>query len=60
MARCGVVVELAIQGAADGRGAGVRDVDVDHGGGHVTVAEQLLDGADVVAVFEQVGGERVT
>jgi hypothetical protein len=34
-------------------------VGVDHGGGHVAVAEELLDGADVGAVFQQVGGEGV-
>ena len=32
---------------------------VDHGGGDVAVAEELLDGADVVAAFEEVGGEGV-
>jgi hypothetical protein len=34
-------------------------VGVDHGGAHVGVAEQFLDCADIVAVFEEVGGERV-
>lgn len=51
---CGVV-----EGAADAEGAAVEDVGVDHGGGDVAVAEQLLDGADVVAGFEEVGGEGV-
>jgi hypothetical protein len=32
---------------------------IDHGGPHVAVAEQFLHGADVVAVFEEVGGEAV-
>jgi hypothetical protein len=32
---------------------------VDLGGGHVPVPEQLLNGADVLAVFQQVCGERV-
>jgi hypothetical protein len=32
-------------------------VGVDHGGAHVFVAKQFLNGADVVAVFQQVGGE---
>jgi hypothetical protein len=32
-------------------------VGVDHGGLDVLVAKQLLDGADVVAVLEQLGGE---
>ena len=48
-----------IEWAADAGGAAVEDVGVDHGGGDVLVAEQLLDGADVVAVLEQVGGEAV-
>ena len=30
---------------------------VDHGSFHILVAEQFLDGANVVAVLEQVGGE---
>ena len=47
---------LAIQGAFNGQAAAVKDVGVDHGGLDVLVAEQLLDGADVVAALEQVGG----
>ena len=43
----------------DAEGAAVEDVGVDHGGGDVAVAEELLDGADVVAGLEQVGGEGV-
>jgi hypothetical protein len=34
-------------------------VGVDHRGRDVAVAQQLLDGADVVTRLEQVGGERV-
>ena len=30
---------------------------VDHGGFDVFVAEEFLDGSDVVAVLEEVGGE---
>src|SRR5262249_24593310 len=37
----------------------VQDVRVDHGRADVAVAEQLLDGADVVSGFEQVGRKRV-
>jgi hypothetical protein len=37
----------------------VEDVRVDHDGAHVAVTEQLLDRPDVVAVFKQVGRERV-
>ena len=32
---------------------------VDHGGAHVFMAEELLDGTDVVTVLEQVGGKTV-
>lgn len=32
---------------------------VDHGGGEILVAEQLLNGADVRAGVQQVGGEGV-
>src|SRR5690606_24867719 len=39
--------------------AAVEHVGVDRRGGDVLVPEQLLDGADVVAVLEQVGGEGV-
>src|SRR5690606_21035145 len=39
--------------------AAVEHVGVDLRGGDVLVPEQLLDGADVVAVLEQVGGEGV-
>ena len=31
-----------------------------HGGGDVLVAKELLDGADVAAVFEEVRGERMS
>ena len=33
---------------------------VDHCRANVAVAQQFLDGADVVAVFEEVGCERMT
>lgn len=38
---------------------GVGDVGVDLGGADVGVAEHGLDGADVGAVHEEVGGEAV-
>lgn len=38
---------------------GVGDVGIDLGGGDVGVAEHGLDGADVGAVHEEVGGEAV-
>ena len=37
----------------------VRQVEVAHGGRHVSVSEQALDGVDVDTGFQQVGGETV-
>jgi hypothetical protein len=48
-----------VEGATDGEGAAVQNVGVDHGRGDVVVAEKFLDGADVVAGFEQVGCKAV-
>jgi hypothetical protein len=45
--------------ALDAEGAAIEDVGVDHGGRDVAVAEELLDGADVVSGFQKVGGEGV-
>jgi hypothetical protein len=45
----------AVQGASDAAVTAVQDVGVDHGGLDAAVAEEFLDGADVVTVFEQVG-----
>ena len=36
------------------------DVEVDHGGGDVGMAEEILDGSDVGAVLEEAGCKRVT
>ena len=35
----------------------VHHMRIDHGGTNIAVAEQLLNGADVVAVFQQMRGE---
>ena len=48
-----------VQRAADGHSTSVEDVEVDHRGLDVLVAEQLLHCADVVAVLKQMGGEAV-
>ena len=48
---------IGVQGTADTSTAPVEDVGVDHGGGDVAVAEELLDGSDVVAALEEVGRE---
>ena len=41
------------------RPASVEDVGVDHGGFEAFVAEEFLDGADVLAGLQEVGGEGV-
>ena len=48
-----------IERAPDAAPSPIEHVRVDHRGLHVRVAEQLLHGADVVAVFEQVRREAV-
>ena len=47
------------QRALHAEGAAAGEVGVDHRGAHVLVAEEGLDGADVVAGLEQVGREAV-
>jgi len=42
-----------------GKATTLQHVGVDHGRLDVLVAQQLLDGADVVMVFQQMGGEGV-
>lgn len=49
----------SIHGAAYAGGAQVGDVGVLHGDVDTAVAQQLLDRADVVAVLEQMGCERM-
>ena len=56
----GVREGARVEGAGDGERAGLEDVSVDHGGGDVLVAEQLLHSADVAALFQQMRGEGVT
>ena len=50
----------AVRGARDAQKAAAEDVGVDHRGLHAAVAEQLLNGANVGAVLEQVGRKGVT
>ena len=38
----------------------LKDVSVDHGGGQVVMSQQALNGADVGAALEQVGGNLST
>lgn len=48
-----------IERAGAARAGAFHDVEVDHGGGDVGVAEEVLDGAYVDAAFEEVGCERM-
>ena len=43
--------------AADAEWAAVQHVGVDHGGSDVAVAQQFLNGADVMPPFQQMGGK---
>ena len=55
----GICFVSTIERAAHAAGSAVENVGVPHGCGDVPVAEQLLDGADIGAGLEQMGGERV-
>ena len=48
-----------IQGTANAETGFVEDVGVNRRRGDIFVSEKFLDGADVVTIFEQVGGETV-
>ena len=51
--------EHPVRRASDRARAPVQNVSVDHGRADVVVAKELLDRPDVVAIFQQMGGERV-
>jgi hypothetical protein len=55
----GRIFRLKVQRAMNPETAAVEDVGVNHGRFNIGMAEEFLDGADVVAGFEQVGGEGV-
>jgi hypothetical protein len=45
--------------AANVEAGTVEDMGVDHSGGDILVAEQLLNGANIVAVLQQMCGKTV-
>ena len=55
-----VFFERLVQGTSDTDAWFVQDVRVNHRCGNILVPKELLDGANVVSAFEQMGGERVT
>lgn len=50
--------EHPVDGTPDGSGATIEDMRVDHRRGDIAVSEQLLYGADVITVLQEVRGER--
>jgi hypothetical protein len=40
--------------------ASIQDVRVDHGRSHVSVPQELLNRKDVVAIFQQMSGKRMS
>ena len=51
---------MFVEGAADSKWPPINYVGIDHRGAEIFVTEEVLDGADIVIVFEKVGGEAVT
>ena len=47
----------AISRAVDSPTASVQDMGVNHRRAYILVAQQLLDGPDVVTILEEVGGK---
>ena len=52
-----VGADLQIERTANTEGALIENVGIDHSGFEVFVPEEFLDGADIIAIFEQVGCE---
>ena len=49
-----------VERGTDGEAAAIQDVGVNHSGFDIFVTEQLLNGSNIIAGFEQVGGEGMT
>lgn len=50
---------LEIEWASDAEARFVQDMGIDLGGADILVSEEFLDGADVLMIFEEMGGEAV-
>jgi hypothetical protein len=48
-----------VQRAFDGHSTALEDMSINHCGLYVFVAEEFLDGTDIVAGFKEVGGKTV-
>lgn len=47
------------RGGFDGKSAALKDVGVDHGGFDVLMTEQFLDGANIIAILQEMSCEGV-
>jgi len=56
----GFFFDDSIYGTLDVHSRTIHHMGIDHGGGHVCMPQQFLDGADICSVFQQMGGEGVT
>lgn len=52
-------MSLPVQWAPDTGRTTVQHVGVDHGGAHIFVTEQFLNGTDIIPVFAQMCGKTV-
>lgn len=50
---------IGIERTANATSTAIEDMGVDHSRAHIGVPEQLLHGADVIAILEQMGRERM-
>jgi len=51
--------QVLIEWASDGESAFGQDVGIDHCGTDVMMTKEFLNGADIIALFEEVGSEGV-
>jgi hypothetical protein len=56
----GIAAKQRVQWAAHAEAAAVEHMGIDHGRADITMTEQLLDGPNVGALFQQLGSERMT
>ncbi len=53
-------LEEPVRGTANGSRPTVQDVGVNHGGADVGMAQEFLDGSNIVAILQQMSGEGVS
>ena len=50
---------LWIERATHALSTTLKDMGIDHGGTNILVSQEFLNGANVIAIFQQVGGKRM-